>query len=208
MRRTQKTLKKFADTVGTEVFIDRFDMRDFSRLEKFPGEVVEKFGRIDYLVNNVGTDVFKTVLDVSFEDWKRSQDIILNAPFLLIKSCLPLMRAEGFGRIVNIGASSKDYMKGAPGLTPFAVHKAALTVLTKSVALEEIRHGITVNMVAPGSTGGAGILPEGARIPVEHIPLGRRVEVDEVVDAVFYFFSDRSGSVTGQCIGVNGGLST
>ena len=66
------------------------------------------------------------------------------------------MRRQGFGRIVNIGASSKDYFKGALGLGAFGVHKAALTVFTKTLALGELSYGITVNMVAPGSTAGAG----------------------------------------------------
>jgi 3-oxoacyl-[acyl-carrier protein] reductase len=99
-------------------------------------------------------------------------------------------------------------MKGAAGLGPFGVHKAALEVLTKTVALEEIAHGITVNMVAPGSTEGAGTLREEERIPVARIPLGRRVGLGEVADAVLYFFSERSGATTGQFLGVNGGLST
>ena len=110
--------------------------------------------------------------------------------------------------IINIGASSKDYYKGAPELAAFGIHKAALMVLTKMVAMEEIGNGITVNMVAPGSTDGAGTLPENERIPISSIPLGRRVLVEEVVDAVMYFLSDSANSVTGQVLGVNAGLST
>jgi 3-oxoacyl-[acyl-carrier protein] reductase len=79
---------------------------------------------------------------------------------------------------------------------------------TKTLALEEIQNGITVNMVAPGSTRGAGSNPEEKRIPISQIPIGRRVEVQEVVDAILYFLSNGAGAVTGQCIGVNGGLST
>jgi enoyl-[acyl-carrier-protein] reductase (NADH) len=63
-------------------------------------------------------------------------------------------------------------------------------------------------MVAPGSTRNAGAFPEEQRIPVSTIPLGRRVEIEEVVEAVMYFLSDGAASVTGQCMGVNGGLST
>jgi 2-hydroxycyclohexanecarboxyl-CoA dehydrogenase len=99
-------------------------------------------------------------------------------------------------------------LRGAAGLGAFGIHKAALTVLTKTLALEEIGNGITVNMVAPGSTQGAGALPEEARLPVKNIPLGRRVTVDEVVGAILYFLSDTAAGVTGQCLGINGGLST
>lgn len=193
---------------GVKCRIDCLDLGDLNRLPAFVEDVHREFGRIDYLINGAGVDVFKTTFDTSLEEWRLSQDIMLNAPFVLCRAALPFMRAQGFGRIINIGASSKDYFKGTPGLTPFGVHKAALAIFTKSLALEEIRNGITVNMVAPGSTAGAGTNPEERRIPVTQIPIGRRVAVDEVVDAIMYFLSDGAGVVTGQFLGVNGGLST
>lgn len=118
------------------------------------------------------------------------------------------MRSRGFGRIVNIGASSKNYIQGAPGLSPFGIHKAALTVFTRTLALEEIKYGITVNMVAPGSTLGAGGKPKAERIPVSALPLGRRVDISEVVEPIIYFLSEAAAAVTGQVIGVNGGICT
>ena len=201
-------LKRLCEEKRSPLFIERLDVRDFGRIPGFVGRVAERFGMIDYLVNNVGADIFKTIDEVSFDEWKASQDLILNAPFIFCKEVLPHMRKARFGRIINIGASSRDYIKGQPGLGPFAVHKAALTVLTKTLALEEIGNGITVNMVAPGSTARAGTTPEELRIPVEGIPIGRRVEIEEVVEAVMYFLSVAAGSSTGQVIGVNGGLST
>lgn len=197
-----------ARQAGIPYLAQKVDARDFAALERFVVNIVAAFGRVDYLINNVGVDMFKPVFETTLDEWRLSQDIILNAPFVLAKSALSVMREHGFGRIVNIGASSKDYFKGAPGLGPFGVHKAALAILTKTLALEEIRNGITVNMVAPGSTAEAGTNPEEKRIPVSQIPIGRRVAIDEVVDAVMYFLSDRAACVTGQFIGVNGGLST
>jgi len=203
-----KRLEYDALGFGIECYIENLDIKHFNRLDGLVSRVYQRFGRIDYLVNNVGVDIFKPMYDVSFEEWKLSQDIIINAPVYLTKLVLPIMRGQQFGRIVNIGASSKDYFKGVPGLGPFGIHKAALTVFTKTLALEEIRNGITVNMVAPGSTRDAGTNPEERRIPVTSIPIGRRVEIDEVVDAIMYFLSDKASGVTGQFIGVNGGLST
>ena len=199
---------KAAKDAGVRTFIERFDIQDLDGLPAVVQSVVDKFGRIDYLVNNIGVNIFKPVVELNLEEWRRSQDIILNAPFVLCKHVVPIMRKQGFGRIVNIGASSKDYTKGTPGLSAFGVHKGALALFTKTLALEEISNGITVNMVAPGSTQGAGSFSEEERIPVTHIPIGRRVQIDEVVDAIMYFLSEKAASVTGQVIGVNGGLST
>ncbi len=87
---------------GVECQIELLDISQFDELDGFVKRVYEKFGRIDYLVNNVGVDVFKTIYDTSFEEWKLSQDILLNAPLYLSKLVLPVMRAQQFGRIVNM----------------------------------------------------------------------------------------------------------
>lgn len=203
-----KRFEKEAAEYGVPYLIEKVDARDFTRLEAYVNTVKQKFGRIDYLVNNVGIDNNKALYDLSFEEWKFSQDIILNVPFILSKAVLSYMRKQSFGRIINIGASSRDYHKGAAGLGAFGVHKAALDVFSKTLALEEIKYGITVNVVAPGSTADAGTLPETERLPVSIIPIGRRVLIEEVVDAVMFFLSDSANSVTGQFIGINGGLST
>jgi 3-oxoacyl-[acyl-carrier protein] reductase len=198
----------YAEKIGIDYHIEKIDIRDYAMLDGFVQRVVNKFGRVDYLINNIGYDDWNLLYNITLDDWKLSQDIILNAPFYLSKLVLPIMRKQGFGRIVNLGASSKDYYKGAAGIGAFGVHKAALTVLTKTLALEEIKHGITVNMVAPGSTERAGTTPEDQRIPIDKIPLGRRVTVDEIVAAIEFFLSENTTSITGQFLGVNGGLST
>lgn len=191
---------------GGSCHLAKFDIRDAALREHFVTDVLERFGRIDVLVNNVGVDTYGTLFEMTLEDWELNQEIMLNAPFHLCKLVLPTMHTQQGGRIINIGASSKNYLTGGGGA--FGIHKAALTVLTKTLALEEIRHGVTVNMVAPGSTHGAGSNPEEQRIPITEIPIGRRVTIDEVVEAILYFLSDHAAAVTGQVIGVNGGLST
>jgi NAD(P)-dependent dehydrogenase (short-subunit alcohol dehydrogenase family) len=203
-----ESLKSACVKKNIDFIIEKINVADFKQVQLFIDHVIEKYGRIDYLINNVGTNTFKTIYDTTLDEWKESQDILLNAPFVLCNAVLPIMRQQQFGRIVNIGASTKDYMKGATGIGLFAIHKAALTVLTKTLALEEIKHGITVNMVAPGSTKDAGTIPEENRTPVSQIPIGRRIEIEEVVEAIMYFLSDKAGSTTGQFIGVNGGAST
>lgn len=209
--RDDKAAREFeikASEARVDCLIEKIDVTDHEGMECFVNRVAEQFGRIDYLVNNVGGDTFKTIYDMTMDEWFESQNLILNAPVFLCKMVLPHMRGQGFGRIVNIGASSKNYLQGAAGLSPFSIQKAALTVFTRTLALEEISHGITVNMVAPGSTRDAGGKPEAERLPVSAIPIGRRVEITEVVEPVMYFLSDAASAVTGQVIGVNGGMST
>jgi len=163
--------RKEAKESGCRMIIERMDVTDFSALDRFVSSVMKEFGRVDYLINNVGIDTLdKSVHDMTFDEWKLSQDVLLNAPFLLCKSVIPTMRKQGYGRIINIGASSKDYRKGIPGLSAFGVHKGALAIFTKTLALEEITNGITVNMVAPGSTKNAGTFPEEKENPGKQYP--------------------------------------
>jgi len=192
---------------NSEIIIVKGDIIVKENIQKLIQQTVEKWGKIDFLINNIGKDIWGKLFDITEEEWQLSQEIILNVPFRTIKYVLPLMRKQQFGRIINIGASSKNYMKGQYGLAPFGINKAALTVLTQTVALEEIENGITANMVAPGSTADAGVNKEEDRIPIEKIPIKRRVTRDEITDAIMYFLSENSNAVTGQFIGINGGLS-
>jgi 3-oxoacyl-[acyl-carrier protein] reductase len=105
--------------------IKKIDIEELEKLPVFIDEVNARFGRIDYLVNNVGYDDFSSIYDLTLSDWKKSQDIILNAPFVLIKAVLPIMRKQQFGRIVNIGASSNDYFKGVKNAAALCTPKAA-----------------------------------------------------------------------------------
>lgn len=203
--------KSFAETIASlnsESIIIKGDVIEKHNLERLVGNVIDKWGHIDFLVNNIGTDISGPISDLTEEDWILSQEIIINVPFRLIKLCLPIMHKQHFGRIITMGASSRNYMEGQTNLAPFGVNKGALNILTKTLALEEISKGITVNMVAPGSTAESGVNKEEDRISISKIPLGRRIERDEVTEAILYFLSKNAESVTGQFIGVNGGCST
>jgi 3-oxoacyl-[acyl-carrier protein] reductase len=201
------SLKKIIENNGSELYIIKGDILDKNNINTLIDGTVYKWNRIDFLINNIGIDIAKEIYNLSEEEWIMSQEIMLNVPFRTIKLCLPIMRKQKFGRIINMGASSKNYMKGQFGLSPFGINKAALNILTQTLALEEIKNGITSNMVAPGSTADSGVNKEEDRIPISQIPIGRRIDRDEVVDGIIYFLSENVNSVTGQFLGINGGCS-
>jgi len=200
-------LKKIIENNGSESYIIKGDILDKNNIKTLIDSTVNKWNRIDFLINNIGIDIAKEIYNLSEEEWIMSQEIMLNVPFRTIKLCLPIMRKQKFGRIINMGASSRNYMKGQAGLLPFGINKAALTILTQTLALEEIKNGITSNMVAPGSTADSGVNKEEDRIPISQIPIGRRIARDEVVDGILFFLSENANSVTGQFLGINGGCS-
>jgi len=207
-RANDEQANNLQNILESKCVIIKGDILDKSNLKILVEKTLSKWNRIDFLINNIGIDISKEIFNLTEEEWIKSQEIILNVPFRLIKLCLPIMRKQNFGRIINMGASSRNYMIGQAGLAPFGINKSALNILTKTLAIEEIKYGITVNMVAPGSTEESGVNKEEDRIPISNIPIGRRLTRDEIIDGIIYFLSENSKGVTGQFLGINGGCST
>ncbi len=175
--------------------------------QRVVAEVLARFGRIDFLVNNAGITVDKTVRKMTVDDWRNVLDVNLFGAFCMTKAVLEHMIERGSGRIVNI--SSVIGETGNVGQANYAASKAGLFGLTKSLALEMARRGITVNVVAPGFIGTEMV----AKMPqnvldavVEKIPQRRLGRPDEVARVVQFLLEDESSYITGAVYTINGGL--
>ena len=197
---------KLEDELPSQVELLKVDHRFPKLVEETIGKTLRDL-KIDVLVNCVSNDLCKTVGECSLEEWTETVSLILTNTFVMAKLCLPGMRERKFGRIINFGAGSYNYLTGNYGLSPYGICKGAIILLTKELALEEIRNGITANIIGPGSTRSAGPNPEEKRIPIERLPLGRRIEIEEIVNAVDFLLRPESGVITGQIINVCGGYS-
>jgi acetoacetyl-CoA reductase len=170
-------------------------------------EVLREFGRVDYLVNNAGITIDKTVRKMSIAEWHSVVDVNLSGAFHMTKAVLDHMLERGSGRIVNI--SSVIGSTGNIGQANYAASKSGLFGLTKSLALETARKGITVNCVAPGfiETEMVAAMPKAALdTVVEKIPLRRLGRPEEVARVVRFLLEDEAGYITGAIYNVNGGL--
>ncbi len=170
-------------------------------------EVFSGHGRVDFLVNNAGITVDKTVRKMSVDDWHAVMRVNLSGAFYMIKAVLDHMLERGSGRIVNV--SSVIGQTGNIGQANYAASKAALYGLTQSLALETARKGITVNCVAPGFIGTE--MVEAIPQPIldgiiEKVPLRRLGRPDEVARVVRFLLDDESSYITGAIYAVNGGL--
>jgi 3-oxoacyl-[acyl-carrier protein] reductase len=201
----QQTLRQLqaggADCVAVET-----DITDSSRAEQLVTTVADRFGRLDVLVNNVGDFRWGNLAETSLQDW---QDIFASNLMTVVyvsRAALPHMRKGRWGRIINMGAVGAERSFGQAKISAYAAAKAAVVALTRSLALEEAKSGITVNVVNPSSIDENELtLSEARRIKDARFPIGRPPTVDDVAAAVGFFASEEAEYITGQVVNVSGG---
>lgn len=171
--------------------------------------VSDRWGRIDVLVNNAGIAANSPTIDLSAAQWRRVVDINLTGVFLVSQAFGRRMITAGGGSIINLGSIYSTV--AAPNRLAYCATKAAVAMLTKSLAIEWAAHGIRVNAVAPGyvRTNLVAELAAQGKLDLAAIerrtPLGSLQEPDEIAGAIVFLASDRASQITGQVLGVDGG---
>ena len=190
-----------ADCVAVET-----DITEPPRADQLVRTVAERFGRLDVIVNNVGDFRWGTVGESSLEDWESIFTSNLNTVLYMSRAALPHMRRGRWGRIINLGAVGAERAFGQAKISAYAAAKAAVVALSRSLALEEAKNGITVNVVNPSSIDEKELtLNEARRIRDARFPIGRPPTVEDVAAAVAFFASEEAEYVTGQVVNVSGG---
>lgn len=192
---------------GGRAELTRFDVADGEQVHAMVSTLVERLGRCDILVNNAGMTVDTLVLRLKDSQWDQVMAVNLRGTFNCTKAVLRTMVRARYGRIVNM-ASVVGSM-GNAGQAAYAAAKCGIVGFTKSTAREVASRNVTVNAVAPGfiDTEMVARLPEAVRSEyLKLIPVGRLGTADEVANVVAFLVRPESGYVTGQVIGVNGGL--
>jgi NAD(P)-dependent dehydrogenase (short-subunit alcohol dehydrogenase family) len=184
------------------------DVAEPAQVDSAIDRVADHFGRIDALVNNAGTAVFKPLLQTSFEEWRRVLDVNLSGPFICAQACAPVMIANGGGSIVNI--TSISGLRASTLRVAYGTSKAGLMHLTKQQAAELGEVGIRVNAVSPGPVDTAmAKAVHGPAIRADYhdaIPLNRYGLEHEIADAIWFLCSDQASYITGQTLAVDGGF--
>ena len=195
-----------ADAQGLTV-----DLSDAGQTTALAERVLAEQGRCDVLVNNAAHLGVYRLADLGLETWRRFEAVNVEAPFLLCQGLIPAMARAGSGRVINI-VSNTVWEPPGPGMVPYITTKAALLGMTRALAVEHGRDGVTINAVAPGLTptpGSTQGMPQAAFDTVRaQQAIDRPLEPQDIAAAVSFFASDDAAAVTGQALRVDGGLVT
>jgi 2-hydroxycyclohexanecarboxyl-CoA dehydrogenase len=187
------------------------DVADRGDLERVFADVRQKLGPITILVTSAGIESFDAVADITPEKWDRLLAVNLTGTFTCMQLAVPDMTAAGWGRIVTISSSSAQ--SGAPHMAHYVASKGGVIGLTKAFAREFASQGITVNTIPPTivdtpmarNAAGVGNVPS-IDVMGSMVPTGRAGTPDDIAAACAFLCSDEASYITGQLIGVNGGM--
>lgn len=195
------------EDLGRECIVKAGDVADPNVATEVVRAAVERFGKIDILINNAGINMRSSTLEMTLDDWKKVLDVNLNGTLYFCKAVLPYMIERNYGKIVNVSSTTAKtaHKNAAPS---YGASKAAVNYLTMHLALEMAHHNIFVNAVCPGpvETDMSNQWTDEYRKEVtKRIPLNKLGTPQNVGESVLFLASSMSDFITGESINVNGG---
>lgn len=188
-----------AAALGVRAVTLQADVTVEAEAHRLVDAAAEALGGLRVLVNNVGDYHRGPLAELDSATWHLMFASNLHATFYTCQHAVPIMRAAGGGRVINLGYSGAELLTARPGIVAYQIAKTGVLHYTKSLARSEARNGITANVLSPG------VMENSVTQPMEEIPMGRTGTLDELVGAVRYLLSPPARYVTGVHIGVAGG---
>ena len=178
------------------------DLGQPGEAERLIATALERAGRLDVLVNNVGNYPLGDPLGLTPDEFRATLETNLTAPYALIRAAQPALAASGSGHVINLGYAGVEHLAANTRAMAYQISKAGLLVLTRSLAQALGPAGIRVNMISPGHIDNSVDLPADIR---RHVPLGRPARVDDIAGALLFLLSPAGAYITGANLEVAGG---
>jgi 3-oxoacyl-[acyl-carrier protein] reductase len=193
---------------GERVLVLPGDVASSATVRAMVAQALDRFGRLDVLVNNAAAAFSTRFEQIGEEEWRRAVDVNLTAAFLCIQAALPAMKANRYGRVVNLSSTAGKSVSTLGG-AHYTASKAGLLGLTRAAAKELGPHGITVNAVCPGlidtELTREHATSEQLAVHARSFPVPRLGTAAEVAELISFLASERAGYITGAAIDINGG---
>ncbi|MFT4414460.1 SDR family oxidoreductase [Fredinandcohnia humi] len=205
-------LRKEWESFGEQLQFVKGDVTKKEDILYIVEQAMNKFGRIDYLVNNAGPYIFerKKLMDYEDDEWYEMIEGNLSSVFHFLKATLPIMRQQRFGRVITYGFQDAEHSPSWLYRSAFAAAKVGLVSLTKTIALEEAEFGITANMVCPGDIIGdmkEADISTSRGINDIRTPIGRSGTGEDIARVIAFLCDDKSDMITGSVVSVSGGVN-
>ncbi len=199
------------ESLGKKALAVQLDVLSKSDIENMVQAAIKEYGKIDILVNNAGLNIRNSAADFSWEDWDTVLDTNLKGSFFCAQAVAKEMIKRNYGRIINIGSCTCIF--GMEGIAPYTASRGATLSMTRSLAAEWGKFGITVNVLAPGwfKTAQNAVLYENKQwldYITDRIPLNRVGKPNDLDGSVVFLASNASEYITGQMIMIDGGFTT
>lgn len=210
--KSRQAAQQLTEDSGVDACAITGDVASESDCQRIVDETIQRFGRVDILINNAGINIRKPPQDMTLDDWRQVLDVNLTSAFLLARAVYPALKQAGGGKIINIGSMTSIF--GAGFAPAYATSKGGIVQLTKSLALAWAPDHIQVNAILPGWFETE--LTDKARVEVPglydrvvaRIPIGRWAKPDDMAGTAIWLASPASDYVTGIAIPVDGGYAS
>lgn len=205
--RDELKIKKITKNWKNNYAIFTFDLSQKKIIKKFCERVIKLHENVDVLVNNAGITEDNLFLRMKYDQWEKVLDINLNSNFLVTNFFIRQMLKKKWGRVINI--TSVVCHSGNAGQTNYCASKSAIIGMSKSLALEVAKRGITVNCISPGfiqTSMTESLNDEQQNAIIKNIPIGKVGQPEDIASCALFLASENSSYITGQTFHVNGGL--
>jgi len=206
--RRPEQAEALARDLGEGVLVLLGDIASSATVRALVDQVLDRFGRLDILVNNAAAVYSTRFEQISEEEWRRALDVNLTAAFLCTQAVVPAMRSQGYGRVINLSSTAGKSVSTLGG-AHYTASKAGLLGLTRAAAKELGPFGITVNAVCPGlidtELTREHATPDDLAAYARSFPIQRLGTATEVADLICFLASEQAGYITGASLDINGG---